>query len=128
MDYLMSADDTVLHCGDTDNKIVRKKMQKDINSVEKWCRENQLSLNVPKTKIMSFMSDHKRNNKPNFRLFMKGNIVEEVESYKYLGTILDNRLNGDSQYTKTVRMLGLKLKIVSKIRRILRQATQTWGR
>ena len=77
---------------------------------------------------MSFMSDHKRNNKPNLRLFMKGNIVEEVESYKCLGTILDNRLSGDSQYTKTVQMLGLKLKIFSKIRLILRQATQTWGR
>ena len=118
---LMYADDTVLYCGDVDNKIVRKKMQKDLNNIERWCHENRLSLNVSKTKIVTFMSDHQRKNRPNVRLFMKGNIVEEVENYKYLGTTLDNRLSGDVQFTKTVQMLGFKLKTFSKIRRFLNE-------
>ena len=118
---LMYADDTVLYCCDLNNKLVRKKMQKDLNNVEKWCQENRLTLNVSKTKIMTFMSDHKRKTKPDFRLFMRGNIIEEVGTYKYLGTTLDNRLSGDAQYTKTMQMLGLKLKTFGKIRRFLNE-------
>ena len=33
---------------------------------------------------------------------MKGSIIEEVDSYRYLGTILDNKVNGDPQYSKLI--------------------------
>ena len=116
---LMYADDTVIYTSDYGCKGVRRKLQRDLHSVEQWCTRNQLSLNVKKTKIMSFMSDHRRKKAAGFRLYMKGNPIEEVTSYKYLGTTLDNRLSGESQYTKTTQTLGLKLRTFSKIRRFL---------
>ena len=45
--------------------------------------------------------------------------IEEVDTYRYLGIDIDNRLSGDAQYTKTVRTLGLKLRTFSRIRRFL---------
>ena len=48
---------------------------------------------------------------------MKMNVIEEVESYEYLRTILHSSFNGDFQYIKTVRTLGSKLRTSSKILR-----------
>ena len=87
--------------------------------MEKWCKVNKLSLNVSKTKIMSFMSDHKRKTCDKFNFYMKVRVVEEVDNYKYLGTSIDNRLNGNDQFTKTLQILGLKLRTFSRIRRFL---------
>ena len=50
---------------------------------------------------------------------MLGNIIEEVSSYKYLGTDIDNRLSGDEQFSKLLQMLGFKLRTFSKVRRYL---------
>ena len=119
---LMYADDTIVYCASNANREVRRQMQCDLNNVEKWCCDNKLSLNVSKTKIMTFMSDHKRKNKPNFRLYMKGKTIEEVDSYKYLGTHVDNCLNGDTQFHKTIQILGLKLRTFGRIRRFLSTA------
>ena len=116
---LMYADDTVIYCSSNCNRAVRKVMQRNLDSVEKWFQTNRLSLNVSKTKLMTFMSDHKRKRDPNFRLFMKGNKIDETEIYKYLGTHIDNRLNGDVQFNKTSQTIGLKLRTFGRVRRFL---------
>ena len=66
----MYADDTVIYCGSTSRKIARKDLQKDIARVQKWCESNRLTLNVSKTKIMSFMSDHKRKECNQAKIYM----------------------------------------------------------
>ena len=116
---LMYANDTVLYLSSNCKKEARRKLQSDLVRVEQWCMVNKLSLNVSKTKIMTFMSDHKRKTCPKFRFYMKGKIIEEVDNYKYLGTHIDNRLNGNAQYTKTLQTMGLKLRTFSRIRRFL---------
>ena len=92
----------------------------DLNNVQKWCSRNRLSLNVAKTKVMSFMSDHKRRiNKDPLKLYMKGRDIELVNTYRYLGVQIDCWLNGDAHFTKTAQTLGYKLRTFSRIRRFL---------
>ena len=112
----MYADDTVLYCGNVSEKAVRKDLQKDINRVQEWCDTNRLTLNVSKTKIMPFMSDHKRKKFKKYKIYMKG---VQVENYKYLGIMLDNRLSGELQYNKLSKNLGFKLRTFSKIRKYM---------
>ena len=116
---IMYADDTVLYCSGAANKSLRKRFQEDLNQVQHWCSCNRLTLNVKKTKIMTFMSDHKRKQYEKFRFYMKGLVVEEVDRYRYLGTIIDNKLSVDPQYTKLAQILGLKLRTFGRIRRYL---------
>ena len=116
---IMYAADTVLYCGHANNKNVRKLMQFDLDRVQTWCAQNRLTLNVKKTKVMTFMSDYKRKRYIKFRIRMLGNIIEEVNSYKYLGTDIDNRLSRDEQFSKLLQMLGFKLRTFSKVRRYL---------
>ena len=117
---LMYADDTVLYFSSNSCRQARKRLQSDLNNVQQWCLRHRLSLNVSKTKIMSFMSDHKRRlNKVPFKLYMKGREIELVDTYKYLGIHIDCRLNGDAQFTKSTQTLGYKLRTFGKIRRFL---------
>ena len=115
----MYADDTVIHCGHVNNKTVRKMLQRDLCNVQKWCSTNRLTLNAGKTKFMTFVSDHKRKQNMGFKFYLSGSLVEEVENYRYLGTEIDNRINGDAQCTKLLQTLGYKIRTFGKIRRYL---------
>ena len=76
---LMYADDTVLYSSHQSNKTVRKNIQQDLGRVQTWCKENRLTLNVSKTKTMTFMSNHNRKSYRQFRFYLNGLLVEEVE-------------------------------------------------
>ena len=116
---LMYADDTVIYNAGERRKTVRKSLQADLSEVQKWCTNNKMSLNVKKTKIMSFMSDYKRKKHDKFKFYMHGNVIEEVDTYKYLGTTIDNRLKGDAQFSKLSQSLGFKIRTFSRIRKFL---------
>ena len=116
----MYADDTVMYCGHDKGRNVCKMMQADLCIVQDWCTRNRLSLNVKKTKFMTFTSDHRRKNCVKFRFHMRGTSIDKVNSYRYLGTEIDNRLNGEAQYNKLLRTLGFKLQSFGKIRRFLK--------
>ena len=56
-----------------------------------WCRDNSLDLNVEKTKEM--LIDFRKAPTVIPDLFTDGVKVKRATEYKYLGTILDNKLN-----------------------------------
>ena len=56
-----------------------------------WCRDNSLDLDVKKTKEM--LIDFRKVPTVASDLFIDGVKVEKVTEYKYLGTVLDNKLN-----------------------------------
>ena len=56
-----------------------------------WCRDNSHDLNVKKTKEM--LIDFRKAPTVIPDLFIGGMKVERVTEYKYLGTVLDNKLN-----------------------------------
>ena len=68
-----------------------------------WCQANHLVLNVTKTKEM--VIDYKINKTDVSDLVIHGQTVERVEQYKYLGTIVDNKMNfkanAQSVYSKS---------------------------
>uniref|UniRef100_A0A3B3C2V1 Reverse transcriptase domain-containing protein n=1 Tax=Oryzias melastigma TaxID=30732 RepID=A0A3B3C2V1_ORYME len=68
-----------------------------------WCRENQLQLNVQKTKEM--VLDFRRKASTPQLLHIEGDSVERVQTYKYMGVMLDHKLdwtvNTDQLYKKS---------------------------
>ena len=64
------------------------------NEVERFCawrRTNYLDLNVKKTKEL--LIDFRKNHVPVPDLVIGGVKVERVNEYKYLGAVLDEKLN-----------------------------------
>jgi hypothetical protein len=64
---------------------------KVIDEFVNWCDVNELILNVKKTKEVVF--DFRRSKNIHNPVVINGQNVERVESYKYLGTIIDCKLN-----------------------------------
>ena len=48
------ADDTVIHCRGNNALELEREMQGKLNRFSKWCKENKLTLNPSKTKLMVF--------------------------------------------------------------------------
>lgn len=60
-----------------------------------WCESSFLDINVSKTKDM--IIDFRKNKNVISPVFINDQAVEVVEEYKYLGTIIDNRLSFDKR-------------------------------
>ena len=64
---------------------------KQTENVVNWCDKNYLYLNVSKTKKMCiYFRKNQRCPKP---VYIKGEAVERVDTYKYLGVVFDSKLN-----------------------------------
>jgi hypothetical protein len=88
--FLKFADDTVIVSLLEYNEMCHGPV---VDDFVKWCDDACLQLNVFKTKDMSI--DFRTQAHPSQDTFIKNKKVECVESYKYLGTIIDKRLRFD---------------------------------
>ena len=64
---------------------------KQIENFVKWCDKHYLYLNVSKTKEMCI--DFRKIQRCPKPVYIKGEAVERVETYKYLGVVFDSKLN-----------------------------------
>jgi hypothetical protein len=64
-----------------------------------WCQDNNLSLNVSKTKEL--IADYRKRRAEQARINMDGAVVERVESFKFVGVHITNELSL-SKHTKAV--------------------------
>lgn len=62
-----------------------------VDDFVKWCEDSHLQLNLAKTKDMTI--DFRKNTRTPEPVRIKGQVIEQVHSYKYLGTIIDCTLN-----------------------------------
>ena len=81
------ADDTALVglCTNTDTQC-----RAEVDRFVSWCYDNFLNLNVDKTKEM--IIDYRRNNNEHNVLEINEKVVQTVQEYNYLGTVIDNKL------------------------------------
>ncbi|KAH9312316.1 hypothetical protein KI387_027351 [Taxus chinensis] len=76
-------------------------LQKQLLTLEAFCKKIGMQVNISKTKIMVFSNRRKRNQQP---FFFEGSTLEEVTDYKYLGIDFNNKLSWETRRKK--RMTG----------------------
>jgi hypothetical protein len=91
------ADDTTVVGLITDND--ETAYREEVRDLALWCQNNNLSLNVIKTKEM--IVDYKKRRTKHAPILTDGAAVEQVESFKLLGVHITNNLTW-SKHTKTV--------------------------
>jgi hypothetical protein len=107
------ADDTAIVC------LINKRednlfFNEEVNTFVQWCDNNHLLLNVKKTKEM--VIDFGRTVTPFEDLVIKGNTVDRVSEYKYLGTIIDNQLNWQSNTERICTKTRKRLHYLRKLK------------
>jgi len=75
--------------------------QMHLYALELFCRAVGMQVNISKTKIMLFSNKRKQSH---HMFFFEGNILEEVNEYKYLTINFNNKLNWEDCRKK--RILG----------------------
>ena len=71
----------------------------EVRNLNMWCKDTNLSLNMSKTKEL--IVDHRKKRTEHASILIDRAIVEQVESFKFLGVHLTNKLTW-SKHTKTV--------------------------
>ena len=71
----------------------------EVRDLARWFQNNNLSLNVTKTKEM--IVDYRKRSTEHVPILIDGAVVEQVECVKFLGVHINNNLEW-SKHTKTV--------------------------
>ena len=85
------ADDTSLHLSHKDIKTLQLNIQNELDKVDTWMRSNRLlSINYNETAYMILTETRSQN--CNLKISMNGVRIQQTDSIKYLGLIIDNKL------------------------------------
>ena len=79
-----------------------------------WCSNNFLHLNVSKTKEMCI--DYRRNRTVNGSIVINGEPVEQDDSFKYLGVILDENNSFTKHVIAVKKKSQQRLHVLRKLR------------
>ena len=77
--------------------------REEVRDLTMWCKDNNLSLNLIKTKEM--IVAYKKRRTEQAPILIDGAVVEQVESFKFLGVHITNKLTW-SKHTRTVVKRG----------------------
>ena len=115
------ADDTVIYTSSRDKETIEHKLNEDLQRINKYLAENELIPNLKKSKTESllFGTAKRLSTTEKLNLQLGDTMINNTESYKYLGTTLDSHLNLDAQFSKTYKKTSTQLKLLSKIRKHL---------
>ena len=97
------ADDTAIFVKGKSVDAINSTLNTELEKVSKWLQKNYLTLNVKKTKSMLFATQQKlgRSNE-RLQVYIKNDLLENVDCFKYLGIWLDPSLAWSANTDKLV--------------------------
>ena len=93
----------------------------EVKKLEEWCEENNLELNVSKTKEM--IIDFRKNKSETSPLEVQGQTVEQVDSFKFLGTTINSSLKWDENCTTILSKAKQRLYFLRQLRKFKAKPT-----
>ena len=88
--------------------------------INTWLKSNKLSLNVTKTHYMVFHRARRKVSRN--KLFINNSVVTQVSCSKFLGIILDNKLNWNSHIAYIKNKIAKGMGILLKARKVLKRS------
>lgn len=85
------ADDLVIYCRGKNIKSLKKLLERTLSNLELWSQSTGFRFSSEKTKAIHFTKLHYNRHNP--RLQFCGKTISYVDNIKFLGLVLDNKLN-----------------------------------
>ena len=119
--FTLFADDTSLYysCKNTNN--LESTINTELSKISDWLSANKLSLNVGKSKLL-YYTNKNRNCLKDINIKINNEKLKEVDSAKYLGVLMDNRLNWNMHINNIKLRLSKGISILSLIRHYVPEA------
>lgn len=121
-DIQMFADDTLLYVVGNDVDVICETLNTELKNIFKWLGENNLMLNVEKTKVMLLGTKHNLNNELYCNIKINNQEIENVTEFKYLGVVIDNNLSFCKHAEYITKKISKKVNYLSRISKYL----STW--
>ena len=101
---------------------LKTNIQRNLNKLFDWLNINKLSLNVSKSSLLLFNIRNK-NNKVKLNVNINDIKIKQVTNLKFLGIIIDDKLDWKSQInyvsTKLSRAIGILNKVKFKLKSLV---------
>ena len=108
---------------DTDPKVIQTELNHCLKVVFKWFATNKLTLNVNKSKVMYFGTKRQLDMCTDLIIRHRGKELEKVDSYKYLGVVLDSQLSFSDHVTHIRNKTVAKIRVLGGVRGFMDQST-----
>ena len=115
LNFILFADDTYIFLSGSNLTDLCNIMSNELKKLDVWFRVNKLSLNVSKTNFMVF--GNKKNEE--CKIYINDIEIEEVSSTKFLGVIIDNKLNWQRQIQNVQRKVSKSVSILYRVKNLL---------
>ena len=113
------ADDSVLYHSGVNVKETARFLQTSLDELRHWCKVNKLTVNTKKSKLMVFGTRAKVKKAKDVRVFLNGDKLQKVPTFKYLGIIVDPTLNFNHHISFVVRTVLHKMTLLAKVKKYL---------
>ena len=120
------ADDNIKWEADINIKEANDRLQIRLNNFHIWCTNNNLQFDMSKVKIMFFRPPCSPRPFNKFEITFGGNMVQEVEIYKILGTTIDINLSFDDHFVRVIKSAYRSFQVIKSFtlqQYVLRQQT-----
>jgi len=107
------ADDVNLHMSNSSFNVLQTTVNLELCKIVHWLRANKLSLNYNKTNFMLLTS--RKHNPASFKVIINNHNISPKDNLKYLGVLLDNKLNWKPHVRKVKTQLSRACGILSKL-------------
>jgi len=109
---ILYTDDINLHISGKKHKTLEKTVNHELKKIDHWVRVNKLCINYSQS---NFMIVNNRKN-INFSVSINHHPISKQSSLKYLGVILDDKLNWKPQIEKLVTQLSRSCGMLFKLK------------
>ena len=112
---VLFADDTNLIFSDKSITALKTNIQRNLNKLFDWLNINKLSLNVSKSSLLLFNIRNKNNN-VKLNVNINDIKIKQVKNLKFLGIIIDDKLDWKSQINYVSTKLSIAIGILNKVK------------
>lgn len=127
--FIIYADDTTLSStlntfnDNIQNDNLESLINDELLKINEWLKINKLSLNIAKSKYMTFQRTNK--NVQTLTLKIDNINIEQVKEFNFLGLIIDTNLNWKRHTEKISNACSKKIGILNKLKHVLSQQIKT---
>ena len=115
------ADDTTISAFNTSLESVVNALSVDLTSIDNWCKENNMSINVSKSKVMYITSKHVNRQIADQmpEIPFKDSVINVSTCEKLLGVTISNTLTWDNHVNTVIKKCNSYLYLLSRIKLFL---------
>ena len=119
---ILFADDTSVFIEGKNFENISKILNTELEKVNMWLKANKLTINTKKTHYIMFHRTRIKHN-TNIKILINNNIVDHINNTKFLGVIIDSKLNWTAHILYIKSKISKSIGILLKIRKFLQNNT-----